>query len=92
MAQTTDFNSRPSKGPAVPFADVVEPMNHVAEGVYQAGSGVTRMIASAIAAIHRRIRFNRTVSALSRLSDHTLRDIGIDRSSIVEVARDLADR
>ena len=92
MAQATDFNSRPNKGPAVPFAEVTEPMNHVAEGVYQAGSGVTRMFASAVAAIHRQIRFNRTVSALSRLNDHTLRDIGIDRSAIVEVARELANR
>ena len=92
MAQATDVNSRSNKGPAVPFADVTEPMNHVAEGVYQAGSGITRMFASAVAAIHRQVQINRTVSALSSLSDHTLRDIGIDRSSIVEVARDLADR
>ena len=92
MAQATDFNSRPNNGPVVPFADVVEPMNNVAEGVYEAGSGITRMFTSVFAAIHRQIQFNRTVSALSSLSDHTLRDIGIDRSAIVDVARDLADR
>jgi uncharacterized protein YjiS (DUF1127 family) len=92
MADVTDFNSRPGNGPVVPFAEVVQPMNHVADGLSQAGLGIARMFAGTGAAIHRRIRFNRTVSALSSLSDHTLRDIGIDRSAIVDVARDLADR
>ena len=88
MAKATDFHSRSGNDPSVPFIEVSRPLNRVADGIYEAGIGIARIAA----AVHRRIRFNRTVSALSSLSDHTLRDIGIDRSQIVTVARDLATR
>jgi uncharacterized protein YjiS (DUF1127 family) len=45
-----------------------------------------------VAAWHRRRReIRRTVAALSQLSDHMLRDIGLDRSEIASIARSGCD-
>lgn len=92
MTKATDFHSRSGNDPSVPFIEVFRPLDHVADGIYEAGIGIARTAAAFGTAVHRRIRFNRTVSALSSLSDHTLRDIGIDRSQIVTVAWDLTRR
>jgi uncharacterized protein YjiS (DUF1127 family) len=64
-------------------------MRHAARRliVWAAWRAVART-ASRIAAWHRqRRRIARTVHALSRLSDHALKDIGIRRSEIASIAR-----
>ena len=45
------------------------------------------MVAKAFAWIVEQHRINRTIAALSSLSDHTLADIGIERPNIRNVAR-----
>ena len=45
------------------------------------------MVAKAFAWIVEQHRVNRTIAALSSLSDHTLADIGIERPNIRNVAR-----
>ena len=68
-------------------------MSHASTGsiaahsaAYTAGSG-RGLLARALAWIVERHRVNRTIAALSDLSDRTLADIGIERSEIERIAR-----
>jgi len=51
------------------------------------GNSVLQLVARAFAWIVERHRINRTIAALSDLSDRTLADIGIERSEIERMAR-----
>ena len=51
------------------------------------GSSGLQLVARAFAWIVERHRVNRTIAALSDLSDRTLADIGIERSEIERIAR-----
>ena len=64
-----------------------QPVEAVAEAIYQAMSLVAGWIARKTASINRGIAYRQTVRALSRLDDHMLRDIGINRSQIMSVSR-----
>lgn len=77
MNRSQTFNSTSGHRPTVPFAGLVAP--------------AFSAFASAIAAVNRGIVYRRTISALSRLDDHTLRDIGITRAEIEHIARNLAE-
>ena len=57
---------------------------HSASGT---GSKALQMVAKAFAWMVEQHRINRTIAALSSLSDHTLADIGIERPNIRNVAR-----
>ena len=57
---------------------------HSASGT---GSRPLQLVAKAFAWMVEQHRINRTISALSSLSDHTLADIGIERPNIRNVAR-----
>jgi uncharacterized protein YjiS (DUF1127 family) len=52
----------------------------------------TGAVARVVAVHRRRRRINRTVDALSQLSDHQLKDIGIHRSQITSIARSGRDQ
>jgi uncharacterized protein YjiS (DUF1127 family) len=58
---------------------------HAAE--HSAIGRVLSLLTAAFAWIGEQRRVNRTIAALSELSDRTLADIGIDRSEIARVAR-----
>jgi uncharacterized protein YjiS (DUF1127 family) len=52
-----------------------------------AGNGTPGFVARAFAWIAEQRRINRTIATLSNLSDHTLKDIGIERGNIPRIAR-----
>ena len=54
------------------------------------GVGIAAFFAKAARAIYTRYAYRRTVNVLSGLSDHTLKDIGIERSQIPWVAHTTA--
>jgi len=69
-------------------------MSHASTGTiaaqsaaYAGGSSGLQLVARAFAWIVERHRVNRTIAALSDLSDRTLADIGIERSEIERIAR-----
>jgi uncharacterized protein YjiS (DUF1127 family) len=51
------------------------------------GNASPGLVARAFAWIAEQRRINRTVATLSNLSDHTLKDIGIERGNIERIAR-----
>ena len=56
-----------------------------------AAAGVARVAAGCFEGLWRGYKIRRTVAEMSGLDSHTLRDIGIDRSDIVRVARAAVD-
>jgi len=56
-----------------------------------AWKGITGAVSSLIAWHARRRQINRTVDALSGLSDHVLKDIGLHRSEIRSIAHSRRD-
>ena len=77
MNRSQTFDSPSRQQSTVPFGGLVA----AAFGAF----------AAAVAAVNRGIVYRRTASALSRLDDHMLRDIGVTRAEITHVARNLAD-
>ena len=73
----------PAKG-RLPFSE----LSHVANGL----RGLQRQIRRLFGAALRWYRINRTIDELSSLDDHVLRDIGLHRSEIGSVVRDLDAR
>lgn len=88
MSQSSHFDIKPDGRRNVPFSYVSWAVDGVADAIVQAAMAVVR----ALEAVHRGHTYRRTVSALSRLDDHMLRDIGIPRSQIHNVARDLTEQ
>jgi len=56
-----------------------------------AWNGITGAVSRLIAWYERRREINRTVDALSALSDHVLKDIGLHRSEIRSIAHSRRD-
>jgi uncharacterized protein YjiS (DUF1127 family) len=75
----------------VPFAELVEPTRVVGETLYETARSATHTTARAFEAIARRVRARRSVKELSKLSDHVLQDIGVDRSEIASLARRVSE-
>ena len=71
----------------VPFAVLVEPTRFVGETVYDTSKTIRQATARAFGAIVKHVKMRATVKEVSELSDHTLEDIGIDRSKIESLAR-----
>ena len=70
----------------VPFAEVFGPLSFVADGVIAAFQETASILRAVAEGFSRRRRIRRTVRELAALDDHTLRDIGLNRSSIVSTA------
>lgn len=75
----------------VPFVDLVEPTHFVGETVYDASNTIAQAIVRAFETIAKRVRVRATIKEVSKLSDHTLKDIGIDRPKIESLARRAAE-
>ena len=75
----------------VPFEEFVEPTRFVGEAFYSASEAIaqaaTRVFKEAVVSSRERT----SVKELSALSDHTLKDIGVDRSEIRYLARRVAE-
>ncbi len=63
-------------------------LSNVASGLRHAEALARRLFNAA----QRRYRINRTIKELSNLGDHVLKDIGLNRSEIGSVVRDLEER
>lgn len=87
MNRSTNYDTITGSGPHVPFSTVFQPVDAIAESIYQAVAFVAGAVARTIGSINRAIAHRQTVRALSRLDDHMLRDIGINRSQIMSVSR-----
>lgn len=70
----------------VPFAEVFGPVTFVADGVIAAFHETVSILRAVAEGVSRRRRVRSTVHALASLDDHTLKDIGLNRSSIVTTA------
>ena len=79
------------EGPAS-FSGISNPGGLAAEGLLNAFRAVGRVLGRQAGAALRWYRINRTIDELSRLDDHVLKDIGVQRGSIEELARSLDDR
>ena len=77
----------PGIRPASPFGAAIRPS--FAERVYR---GVSEITQRAFGPVIRRMRIRRTVLELSNLDAHMLRDIGLDRSSIISTAHEVEER
>ena len=88
MNRSSQYITNPGNGASVPFAGLFQPAEAIADVITQAVMAVVR----AIETVHRGIAYRQTVRALSRLDQRTLADIGILRSEITDVARDLTSR
>ena len=69
-----------------------QPQNATGNGVAgrQARHSLTDSLATALAWVRRRVREARTAAELRALDDDQLRDIGVHRSEIASLARNLA--
>ncbi len=88
MNRSSHYATSPVQGANVPFAGIFAPAEAIADVITQAGMGLIR----AIETLHRGIAYRQTVRALNRLDQRTLNDIGIQRSEITDIARDLSSR
>ncbi len=88
MNRSSLYITSPAHTANVPFAGLFQPAEAIADAITQAGMAVVRAVESA----HRGIACRQTVRALNRLDQRTLDDIGIHRSEISQIARDLTSR
>lgn len=73
------------------FAQLVEPARSVGKTAYEAPKTIQHAMVRAVGAIVKEIKVRATVKEVSKLSDHTLDDIGIDRPKIASLARRAAE-
>lgn len=77
----------PGVRPASPFGAAVKPS--LVHKVVNTAAGIAQQVFGPTA---RRMRIRRTVVQLSALEDHMLRDIGLDRSSIISTAYEVEEQ
>ena len=75
----------------VPFEEFVQPTRFVGEAFYSASEAVARAASRFFRETVVKSRERASVRELSDLSDHTLKDIGIHRSEIRQLARRVAE-
>jgi uncharacterized protein YjiS (DUF1127 family) len=75
----------------VPFEEFVEPTRFVGEVFYNASEALTKMATQVFKETLAKARAQASIKELSALSDHSLKDIGVDRSEIRELARRVAE-
>ena len=75
----------------VPFAEFVQPTYFVGEAFYNASEAIARAAARTFRAAMIKSRARSSAEELSALSDHTLKDIGVERSQIKYLARRVAE-
>ena len=75
----------------VPFAEVVEPLRFMGAAVYAASAAAVYTIARSFNAIAKGLKARKTVSEVSQLSDHLLKDIGVQRYELESLARRAAE-
>lgn len=76
--------------PASPFGAACSAQSDAAAGI-PVGGRLMRVLRTLIAGPDRDRRIHKTVTALSRLDDRTLRDIGLSRGDILSAARQATD-
>lgn len=77
----------PGVRPASPFGAAIRPSFQ--EKIFR---GATEITQRAFGPTFRRMRIRRTVAELSNLDSHTLRDIGLNPSSIISTAHEVEER
>jgi uncharacterized protein YjiS (DUF1127 family) len=75
----------------VTFEDLVEPTRYVGEAFYNASEALTKAAARVVKETAAKARARASIKELSALSDHVLKDIGVKRSEIRELARRVAE-
>jgi len=70
----------------VAFAEFVEPTRFVGVVLYDTSEAIARAAGRAFGTVVRKVQAQRTASKVSQLSDHLLRDIGVDRADIRTLA------
>ena len=77
--------------PEAYFDALVEPVHGLAEGILYGFSALRRKARKRIEAWRRDHAIRVTIAELSRLEDHMLKDIGVDRDNIYAVAVAVVD-
>ena len=75
----------------VPFAEFTAPMGYVGEVIFGAMEASTRFIRQAYKARKIKALERATIKELSALEDWVLKDIGVSRSDIPNIARFVAE-
>ena len=75
----------------VPFEEFVDPTRYVGEAFYNASEALAKAAARVVKETAAKARARASVKELSSLSDHTLKDIGVERSEIGELARRVSE-
>ena len=88
----SDPQVQTNSGSTVPFSSVFAPMAYIGEAITEALFSAVRLGSKFMSAWRRERAINESITVLSKLSDHTLKDIGIERSQIATAARELANR
>ena len=96
MNKQTHIFSNPqvetNSGAAVPFSNVFAPMAYIGEVLTEILFNTFRFGNKLVSAWRRQRAIGESITVLSKLSDHTLKDIGIERSQIASAAKALVDR
>ena len=77
----------PGVRPASPFGEAVKPS--LVQKVVNAAAEIAQQMVGPFA---RRMRVRKTIVQLSALEDHMLRDIGLNRSSIISTAHEVEEQ
>lgn len=80
-----------SPAPAVPFSEFTAPMEVVGQNVYLAFAMAAKGVTAVVGAVGRAARRHQAQSQLMSLDDRTLRDIGVSRSEIRYIAKQVSD-
>ena len=80
-----------NSGATVPFNSVFSPMAYIGEAITEVLFGTVRLGNKLLASWQRQRAINASVRILSKMNDHTLKDIGITRWQIREAAEELVD-
>ena len=90
MSQAYFDHRHDHSGKHVPFSEFTDAFKTAGDAIFEAFAGAYHFAARAAETVAEKSREVKTARALSELSDHTLRDIGVHRSEIRYVAQQVA--